>query len=133
MQPLLDFLYDYTFDKSLYCEVPADGGALQLSWRAPDPLHWEVRHAISGEAERVPRTELLAYLLTRNAELKVLEQELYAVAASHIVVADQLLAAARSTFGCEQVDEVLRGHERFAQELQRTLRRMLQPRLRLVR
>lgn len=133
MHQLLDFLYENSLDKQLYCVLPAPDGELQLAWSAAEPLHWEVRCASAGTVEQVPREALLAQLTARGADLTVLERELGAVVAAHIVVADQLLSAALQAFGSDGVNAVLRGQQQFARELKKALSGMLQPRLRLVR
>ncbi len=133
MRHLLDFLYEHSLDPLVYCVLPADGGELQLSWRAAAPLHWEVRPANPGPAELVIRANLIAYLSQRGADLVLFERELASLVAAHIVVADQLLGAARRAFGSDGVNTVLSGQQHFARELRQALTSSLSPRLRLVR
>ncbi|MET0340275.1 MAG: hypothetical protein ABW252_04705 [Polyangiales bacterium] len=133
MQHLLDFLYEHSLDKRLFCVLAAGDEDLQLTWHADDPLHWEVRHASAGPAERVPRSRLIADLDRRGAVLEAFEGELRAMVATHIVVADQLLSAAQDILGSDGVSAVLRGHDQFVHDLRRVLTSLLTPRLRLVR
>jgi len=127
MLHLLHFLYDNSLDKQLYCVLPAADGELQLSWRADEAMHWEVRQIDAGPAEQVPRSRLIAYLTERGADLGMLERELGSLVAANIVVADQLLAAADRAFGTERVDIVLSGQQSFARELRQTLSTLLPP------
>jgi hypothetical protein len=132
MQYLLDFLYEHSFDKQLYCVLSADRGELQLTWHASEPASWEVRER-GRAAEQVPRADLLAHLTERGADLSALERELNSLVSAHIVVADQLLHAAYETLGSDRVNVALRGQQELARELRETLRPLLPPRLRLVR
>lgn len=131
MHHLLDFLYEHSFDKQLYCVLPAERGELQLTWRASEPASWEVR--ARSDAEQVPRANLLAHLSERGADLQVFERELNSLVSAHIVVADHLLHAAYETLGTDRVNLALRGQQELARELRETLTPLLPPRLRLVR
>jgi hypothetical protein len=133
MQHLLQFLYDHSFDKQLYCVVPSASGPLHRSWRAASPQVWELRREGSQVAEQLPRASLLAHLRAQNADLTSFERELSSLIAAHVVVADQLLVAAHDALGSESVRAMLRGQEHFARELKRALTSALPPRLRLVR
>jgi hypothetical protein len=133
MQHLLEFLYEHSFDKQLYCVVPSARGELQLTWRAKAPLRWEIRRAGEAAFEERPRGDLLAYLSEQGADLASFEHELNALVAAHVVVADQLLSAARRALGGDMVSAMLRGHDSFVHDLQQALRASAPPRLRLVR
>jgi hypothetical protein len=133
MQHLLQFLYEHSFDKQLYCVVQSGRGELHLTWRVAEPSCWQIRQAGSQEAEHVSRASLVAYLAEQGADLSVFEQELQGLVAAHIVVADQLLAAARSVRGAGAVDAALQGQQRFVRELRQALTSALPPVLRLVR
>lgn len=134
MHQLLDFLYEYSLDELVYCVLPARDGELTLSFRAADPHCWEVRRTGAVEAARpVPRAELVAFLTECGADLALLEEELSGLVAAHIVVADQLLAAAHRTFGRDGVSAVLRGQQQLSRDLREALSSLLAPRLRLVR
>ncbi|HEX5660821.1 MAG TPA: hypothetical protein VFX59_26690 [Polyangiales bacterium] len=130
MQHLLDFLYEHSFDKQLFCVLPARGGELQLTWRAAAPA-WTIKHA--NTEQQIPRTELLAHLSTRGAELDVFERELQSLVAAHIVVAEHLLRAAREALGNEGIELALHGQRELTRELREALTPLLPPRLRLVR
>jgi hypothetical protein len=132
MHPLLDFLCEHSFDKQLYCVLPAERGELQLTWRASAPTCWELR-APDGAVRHVPRAELIVRLTEQGADLLAFERELNALVSAHIVVADSLLHAAHACFGPDRVQHALRGQQELARELRETLTPLLPPRLRLVR
>jgi hypothetical protein len=132
MHHLLDFLYEHSFDKQLYCVLPAARGELQLTWSMSAPASWEVRQN-DAVSERVPRADLIALLTERGADLHVFERELNSLVSAHIVVADHLLHAAYESLGTERVNLALRGQQELARELRETLTPLLSPRLRLVR
>jgi len=133
MQHLLDFLYENSLDKLVFCVLPAPFGELQLTWRAAEAAHWEVRSASAGPAQQVPRADLVVYLTQRGADLALFERELSSLVAAHVVVANQLLVAAQRALGSDGVDTVLRGQQLFVRELREALSGLLSPRLRLVR
>ena len=133
MRQLLDFLYEHGSDEAMYCVVTAHEAQLQLSWRAQDPDHWEVRSAQPGAAARVPRLDLLAYLEDRDVDLAPLERELESLVAAHVVVAHARIEAAHAAFGADGVREMLSGHQQLVETLRQELTRLLPPRLRLVR
>jgi hypothetical protein len=133
MQHLLQFLYEHTFDEQLYCVVPCERGELQLTWRAETPHSWEVRRPGQDSCEELPRQDLLGYLEDRGADLLSFEHELTSLVAAHVVVADQLLAAARRALGGDTVRAMLHGQEHFARDLRQALTAAVPPRLRLVR
>lgn len=132
MRTSLDFLYEHSLDKQLYCVLPAADGELQLSWHAADPSHWEARHASSGPAQQVPRADLISYLTERGADLVQFERELASLVAAHVVVADELLRAAHGAFGADRVSAMLRGQQHLVDVLRQTLTRLLPRRLKLV-
>jgi hypothetical protein len=131
MRHLLDFLYEHSFDKVLFCVLPADDGDVQLTWRATHAATWEVRRA--QHAEHVPREDLLAHLTILGADLPAFERELGSLVAAHIVVADHLLRAAHDALGSEGVQIALRAQQDFVRELRAALLPLHGPRLRLVR
>ncbi|HEY6878066.1 MAG TPA: hypothetical protein VI299_08595 [Polyangiales bacterium] len=130
---MLQFLYEHSFDKQLYCVLPSEAGELQLTWRADAPAHWEIVCTGEDAPRQVPRASLLKHLAEQGADMHAFERELYAVAAAHVVVADQLLTAAHRALGSDGVKTILHGQERFVRELQQALTHVLTPRLRLVR
>jgi hypothetical protein len=133
MRQLLDFLYEYSLDKLIYCVLPSDGGELQLSWRSASPLHWQVQHADVLPPVHVARADLIAHLTERGADLTLFERELSALVSAHIALADQMLTAARRALGSDTVNSLLRGQQHFAGELRQALAGVLTPRLTLVR
>lgn len=133
MQHLLHFLYEHAFDKQLYFVIPCEQGELQLTWRADAAQCWHVQRAGSEWSDQVPRTQLTDVLHAHGADLRSLERELHSLVAAHVVVADQLLHAARRALGSDGVHDMLEGQEHFVRELRHALTSILPPRLRLVR
>ncbi|MET0287720.1 MAG: hypothetical protein ABW352_24745 [Polyangiales bacterium] len=131
MRHLLDFLYEHSFDKVLFCVLPADDGDVQVTWRVTHAATWEVQRA--RHVEHVPREDLLAHLTILGADLVAFERELGSLVAAHVVVADHVLRAAHEALGNEGVQLALRAQQDFVQELREALRPLHAPRLRLVR
>ncbi len=130
MQNLLDFLYDNSFDKVIYCVLPAAGGELQLTWRAQLPKQWEIGGR--EHVQQVPCEQLLPWLNEHGADLGAFERELAALVAAHVVVADHVLAAARDALGVDGVQNVLHAQKGFVRALRAALQPLRSAHLRLV-
>lgn len=129
MQHLLDFVHEHTLDEQLYCVLPTPSGDLALQWRRQvDTLGWELWPLKEkGPVEQVPRSQLLARLSARGANLELFERELRAIIAAQIVVAHHLLRDAKTLLGADIVQDILHGHELFASELSRTVASLTAP------
>jgi hypothetical protein len=135
MQHLIDFIHEYCLDQRLFIVVAAGPCRLELRWdRLEDANLWKVGHeGRAGSEDRVARDELLSYLERRGCDFTQLEDELRAILATHVVVAQQVLDGARATLGSEAVESALAAHSHFAGTLARVVQSAMAPRLSALR
>ena len=129
MQHLLDFIHDHTLEEQLYLVVQTPAGELELLWqRCPGQDQWQIRPRLcEGPWERVSRAELLGSLTLRNVDMHGLERELSAMVMTQVAFADIVLRDAATGLGRDFVQQAVRGHEHFLDELQAALRRLIEP------
>lgn len=129
MQHLLDFIHEHTLEEQLYLVAPTPVGELELLWqRAPGKDYWQIRpRQCEGPYELVAREDLLGSLQRRGADMDSVERELNVMAMTQIAFADIVLRDATRALGRDFVDQALRGHAQFLDELQAALRRLIPP------
>jgi hypothetical protein len=129
MQHLLDFIHDHTLEEQLYLVVQTPAGELELLWqRCPGVDQWQIRPRLcEGPYERVSRADLLGSLERRNVDMAGLERELHAMAMTQVAFADIVMRDATNLLGRDFVQQAIRGHELFLDELQTALRRLIGP------
>ena len=129
MQHLLDFIHDHTLEEQLYLVAPTPAGELELLWqRCPGQDHWQIRpRQCEGPYELVARADLLSSLERRGVDMPTVERELNVMAMTQIAFADIVLRDASRQLGRDFVDQAIRGHAQFLDELQAALRRLLEP------
>jgi len=129
MQHLLDFIHDHTLEEQLYLVVQTPAGELELLWqRFPGQDEWQIRpRQCEGPWERVTRAELLGSLERRGVDMEGVERELNTMAMTQIAFADIVMRDAARQLGRDFVQQAVRGHEQFLDELQAALRRLIEP------
>jgi hypothetical protein len=126
MQHLLDFIQEHTLDDQLYLVATCPTGELELLWRrGVIESHWQIRPKRSdGPWELIHRSEVIAQLEQRGADMAVVKRELQAMLASLIAFADMVLRDANQQLGEQLVERFVSGHRAFIQELEVAIGRL---------
>ena len=129
MQHLLDFIHEHTLEEQLYLIAATPAGELELLWqRCPGQDNWQIRpRQCEGPFELVARADLLSSLERRGVDMACIERELNVMAMTQIAFADIVLRDAAKALGRDFVDQAVRGHAQFMDELQAALRRLIEP------
>ncbi|MEY4578051.1 MAG: hypothetical protein RL701_2754 [Pseudomonadota bacterium] len=119
MQHLLDFIHEHTQEDQLYLVASTPSGELEFLWQSRVARNqWQIRPMrCEGPWHLIDRSEVIAVLTARNADMASVECELRSIVMTQIAAANMVLRAATSLLGADVVERAVLAHEAFVYEL----------------